>query len=78
MSKEIDEMLKEISELKAEVQRTESLLADAKKIINEMAESIAMISNPIWSNVIDKEDIIDRIVVDYSVMSLKKKGNENG
>lgn len=69
MDRTLDELLKENEELKAEVQRLNSVLESNFETLDAMAEGIAMLSNPNWTEVTNKEELIQRVVIEWITRS---------
>lgn len=73
MDRAVDEMTKEIEELRNENQRLESLLDDTMHTLRSMAEGMAMLTNPVWTEVRDKDKLIDDIVFDWIERSFDER-----
>lgn len=65
MVREIDEMMKEIDDLKAENQRLERILESNIHTIESMAEGMCMLTHPNWTKVKDKDEMIQRTVIEW-------------
>lgn len=78
MDRRIDELVKENEELKNENQRLTSLLDDTMYTLHSMAEGMAMLTNPVWTEVKDKDKLIDDIVLDWIERSFNERISHKG
>lgn len=73
MDRALDELINENEELKAEVQRLRNILDDTMYTLHSMAEGMAMLTNPVWTEVQDKDKLIDNIVMDWIERSFNER-----